>query len=1023
MHRSNKPLVRNEFLITPEAAKKGGAPIRVGSPAWYAWLGGNEGFFYEGSVGHLTARRELRRGTGYWYGYRRLNGRLTKLYLGKPKELTWERLEQASAQLAGQLPLQQIMGGASELSAALASPSVASAPPPNVVEEVSSLPLTKIKPPALPLKLLARPRLTEAVDGPVTIICAPSGYGKTTLLNEWRQNASEPVAWASLDAEDNHPVRFWSTVILALQTVAPGLGQSWFPQLGSATPSSLPSSLSKVVVNLTNDIVRMTDTPAGPDRIGLVLDNYHHIQNSEIHTSIQNLLDHMPPALQLVLSSDTRPPLALGYMRAKGMVAELGPDDLRLTLDEGIEFLRQHTVGQQLAYSDMQALVKDAEGWITGLVLAASALDQQESRSGFMETFSGARALVRDFLTENVLARQPPEMQAFLVRTSILKQLTGSLCDAVTGQGGSAGLLANLCEERLFLERLEEADWYRYHTLFAEMLLARLQEQFPTEVRRLHRRAARWYRARNAPVDAIFHLLASKDWEEAAVLIESLALGELEQLGQDSRLLGWLQQLPEVVVGQHKTLLGVYVQLSRMALSPAEVGDILARMERSLSDTAEMEKTASAQEALTGLQRMRRALAADDDQPPATPAGGGDESVWQLLDGILECRRDYRRDLIRAEERAKALYETALARRHLYGILVAGGGWANLALSQGHLRRSEQIAQQALRQAIELRGELPGSASIALTALGNVYFMRNQVAQAHQLLARATEVDPNPTSTNELVTIGILRAKIQSAQGDNDAAFATIQAIRELHSRRPSSIWLDQDLIAYQELFRLRHGDLAAAERLLSEGVDTETNPFSALVRAEILIEQERSVAAEEVLNRLLAQYPHGSYMLPILRARVILAIALFDQRKLNQARQVMTEAAHLAAPEYFIRPFLDYGSKIAPLFSLILRSESLGAGTRSFVKGILTMVGHANGMRRVHPREEPTELAVAASISPREQEVLRMLSAGLSNREIAERYSISTSTVKTHIESIFRKLGVSSRTQAIAEGKRLDLI
>jgi LuxR family maltose regulon positive regulatory protein len=370
--------------------------------------------------------------------------------------------------------------------------------------------------------------------------------------------------------------------------------------------------------------------------------------------------------------------------------------------------------------------------------------------------------------------------------------------------------------------------------------------------------------------------------------------------------------------------------------------------------------------------------------------------------------------LIRAEEKAKALYEIALARRHLYVILVAGGGCANLALSQGHLRRSEQIAQQALRQAFELRGELPGSASTALTALGNVYFMRNQIAQAHQLLVRAAEVDPNPTSTNELVTIAILRAKIQSTQGDNEGAFATIQAIRELHSQRPSSIWLDQDLIAYQELFRLRQGDLAAAERLLSEGVDTETNAFSALVRAEILIEQERSVAAEEILNRLLAQYPHGSYMLPILRARVILAIALLDERKVSQARQVMAEAAHLAAPEYFIRPFLDYGSKIGPLFSLILRS---------FVRGVLTMVGHANGIPRIHSREEATELAVAASISPREQEVLRMLGAGLSNREIAERYSISTSTVKTHIESVFRKLGVSSRTQAIAEGKKLDLI
>jgi LuxR family maltose regulon positive regulatory protein len=1019
MHKSSKPLVRNEFLVSPEAGRKGSVPIRMGSPAWFAWLSGTQGFVYEGSVGHLTARRELRRGISYWYGYRRLHGKLTKAYLGKPKELTWERLEQASAQLAGQLPLQQIVGRGREMSPDVASRSVAAVPPPNVLEETSFLPLTKIKPPALPLRLLARPRLTGAMHAPVTILYAPSGFGKTTLLNEWRQNAGRPVAWASLDVEDNHPVRFWSTVILALQKIAPGLGQNWFPQLRTATPSSL----SKVVVNLANDVIRVTETALGPAQIGLVLDNYHHIQNSEIHTSIQNLLDHMPAGLQMVFSSHTRPPLALGYMRAKGMVVELGSEDLRFTLDEGIEFLRQHPGGQQLAYSDMQALVKHTEGWITGLVLAASAVDHQEGRPRFTERLSGARALVRGFLTENVLSRQLPEVQAFLVRTSILKRLTGSLCDAVTGQAGSAGLLARLYEEGLFLERLEEADWYRYHTLFAEMLLARLQEEFPAEVRRLHRRAARWYRARNAPADAILHLLAGKEWEEAAGLIEGVALSELEQLGEDSRLLHWLRQLPEEVLGQHKSLLGLYLRLARIALPPAEVDDILARIERSLFEKPEVEKAASMQEALTGLQRMPGIWAADDEQVVQVSAGEGQEAAWPLLDGVVRCRRDYRCDLMRADAEARALYETALARRHLYVILVAGGDCANLALSQGHLRRSEQIAQQVLRQALELHRELPASASIALTALGNVYFMRNQIAQAHQLLVRATEVDPNPASTNELVTVAILRAKIQSAQGDNRAAFATIQAVRGLHAQRPSNIWLDQDLIAYQELFRLRQGDLAAAERLLSEGVDTETNAFSALVRAEILIEQQRSVAAEEILNRLLAQYPHGSYMLPVLRARVILAIALFDQRKVNQARQVMAEAARLAAPEYFIRPFLDYGSKIVPLFSLILRSESLGAGPRSFLKGVLTMLGHAGGIPRIRSREGPSELAVAASISPREQEVLRMLSAGLSNREIAERYSISTSTVKTHIESIFRKLGVSSRTQAIAEGQKLDLM
>lgn len=389
----------------------------------------------------------------------------------------------------------------------------------------------------------------------------------------------------------------------------------------------------------------------------------------------------------------------------------------------------------------------------------------------------------------------------------------------------------------------------------------------------------------------------------------------------------------------------------------------------------------------------------------------------------IQCYRDCRRDVIRAEAKASALYESAKAARHLYGILVAGGGLANLALSQGHLRRSEQIANEVLRQALELCGRFPEPASIALAALSNVHFLRNQLTQAHQLLVRATEVDPNPYSTNEAVTIAILRAKIESARGDNEAATATIQAAWDLHTRRPSSIWCDQDLIAYQALFRFRQGDMASAERLLSEGGEIERNPFAALVRAEILVEQDRNVAAEEIVRRLLRKYPHGAYLLPTMRARVILAIALFNQRKVNQARQAMAKAARLAAPEFFRRPFLDYGNRIAPLLSLALHTASLNAGTRAFLKGALATLGYSERAPEAESAGESTALAMAASISPREQEVLQLLSAGLSNREIAARLCISASTVKTHLENIYFKLGVTSRTQALAQAHALRLL
>ncbi len=1017
MRKPNKPLLRDDLLLTNGAGPNASTAIRVGTRQWYDWLADNSSFVFEGGAGHLTAQREVRRGIAYWYAYRRRGGKLFKTYLGRSEELTQARLEQASARLAGQTLLTRLSSQSDSIGRMAASGHT------QVVErsgaELSFLPLTKVKPPALPNKLITRPRLTQRINAPVTLLCAPSGFGKSTLLNEWRQSCGMPVAWVALDADDNHPLRFWSTVVMALQTVNPNLGQALLSQLRASLPSVLP----EIVVRLTNDIVRVTDASNVCQRIGLVLDDYHHIQHPEIHTSLQTWLEHLPPTLQLVISSHTRPPLALGHLRARGKVAELETDDLRFTLEEGIDFLWQHTPGRRLAYADMQTLVKRTEGWVAGLTLATLALAQQSDSRQFIETFTGAHTYLREYFLESVLYRQPPSMQAFLLKTAILKNLTGPLCDAVTGQTDGAEMLSHLWQDNLFLARLEGRDWYRYHDLFAEMLRNQLQMQFPADIPRLHRRAAEWYRTQNAPADAVYHLLAIEAWEEAAALIESMALRELEQLGEDSRLLRWLQQLPEAVVQQHKTLLFVYVRLAWVAMSRTDVERFLARIETNIARKPVTEQTSDEREVLAEIQRIRHSWATGDVAMPPWPTEGEHGDVWQLLNGIVQYHSDYRRDVIQAEAQARAVYDAALARRHLFVMLMAGGACANLALSRGHLRRSEKIAHQVLQQALALRSKLPEPASIALAALSRVSYERNQLAQAHQLLVRATEVDPNPTSTNVPVMVAILRAKIQSAQGNHEAALATLQAARELHAQRPSGIWLDQDLIAYQALFCLRQGDCASAERMLSEAGEAEAHALSALVRAEILLEQGQAPAAQDLLNRLITQYPHGFYSEPILGARVMLARALFEQHQVNQARQVMAEAVRLAAPESFIRPFLDHGLPSMPLLTLVLHSEHLAAETQSFVKEILRLVGHANETPKPLPKAELMALSTAASISPREQQVLQLVSAGLSNREIAARFSISASTVKTHLENIYRKLGVNSRTQAVAQAQALKLV
>lgn len=1019
MRKSAKPTVRDGLLL--HSGSDAASHLRVGSREWLAWLADNECFTFIGDTGHFSAQRETRRGIAYWYAYRRRNGHLYKAYLGKSESLTPERLAQVASQLAGRAPAMRLAGKPRSELPMTALIGLPDYPGELAVggETFSVLPLTKFEPPALPEKLIERARLVRRIKAPVTLIYAPSGFGKSTLLNEWRQTCGFPVAWVSLDAEDDQPTRFWFTLGMALRAINPDLSQTWLRQLRPASPSHLP----QLVVELANAIVCATDAPGALQRFGLVLDDYHHIRHPDIHAALQTLLEHLPLALQLVISSRTRPPLVLGQLRAKGLVAELETDDLRFTLEEGIEFLWRHTPDRHLSYYEMQTLVKHTEGWVAGLNLATLALAHPTDRRQLMTAFNGAHTYLREYFTESVLYRQPPDVQAFLFKTAILKHLNGSLCDAVTGQGNGSELLERLWQENLFLVRLQEPGWYRYHDLFAQMLYSQLQVQYPTEIPRLHRRAAEWYCAHNAPADAVHHLLAVQAWEEAAALIERMALRELEQSGEDSRLLRWLHQLPESVVQQHKTLLFVYVRLAGSALPWTEVEEFLARVEANILRRDADELTPDERDVLSDIRQIRSIAHTGRPVAPHVHQDGEIEAAWQLLNGILLYQHFNCPDVKRAAMLARQVYEAAREQRNLFVILMAGGALALNEVWQGRLREGEQTAHQVLQYALTHRGLLPEPSSIALAALCLVWYYRNQLDQALQFLLRASEVDPNPMSSNMPIMIAVQRAKIESAQGHFEAAQATLQAARELHARQPANIWLDQDLVAYKAFLYLRQGAYASAEQTLNEIQDADSLPSYTLVRAMLLLHQQRFSAAEALFSRLLRQYPHGFHQEPVMSARIGLANALFAQHRVNEARQVMAAAIRQAAPERLLRPFLDQALQSVQLLALVLQTGTLTDEATRFVRDILDAAAQISGAPQPPTHHELLELTAAASISPREQEILRLVSAGLSNREIAARSCISLSTVKTHLDNIYRKLGVNSRTQAVAEAQILKLV
>jgi LuxR family transcriptional regulator, maltose regulon positive regulatory protein len=519
---------------------------------WFAWLDQVSSFAFVGKRGHYTARKEAKqRGNRYWSAYLATGKHLTKKYLGKTATLTLARLEHIAGMLHDQRGVQVQFP---ITLAAITDRDMETMPPTMLAQRPHPLH------PLLPTKLhVLRPqthlvsrahlveRLQQGVARHLTLVSAPAGFGKTTLLAQWLMESEIPVAWLSLEAEDNDPTRFLSYLIAALQTLDARVGISALEMLH--TPQT--ASPQTVLAVLTNDLVER-----GGGDVALVLDDYHVISADPIHRGMTFLIEHLPPQLHLILASRADPPLPLARLRAQGQLTEVRAADLRFGTAEANTFLKV-AMGLDLEDEAVATLEQRTEGWIAGLQLAALSLQGRADVAAFLAAFSGSHRYVLDYLSDEVLARQDASVQQFLLHTCILERLSGPLCDAVTGQEGSQALLEALEKANLFVVALdEERGWYRYHRLFAEVLRRHLQQREPTLPPVLHRRASAWYEQHALPAEAVQHALAVPDAELAARLIEPIAPSTTVQ-GQVSTVLGWLNALPEALV-QTRPFLCIY---------------------------------------------------------------------------------------------------------------------------------------------------------------------------------------------------------------------------------------------------------------------------------------------------------------------------------------------------------------------------------------------------------------------------------------------------------------------------------
>ena len=434
------------------------------------------------------------------------------------------------------------------------------APPESTASEWDVLLATKLHVPGSRTDLVSRPRLTERLEEGLgqglVLVCAPAGYGKTVLLADWARHSRRPAAWLSLDAGDNDPVRFWRHLVAALDQIHEGIAWRVSPLAGPPAPSSFEG----LVTALINELAARP----GDGEALLVLDDYHVIGSQHVHDSLRFLLEHRPQELRLVLTSRSDPPLALARLRARRQLAELRAAELQFTADEAAALLQQVAAlpDMVLPAADVAALAARTEGWAAGLQLAALSLRGQPDTTRFVAAFTGSHRYILDYLTEEVLERQPEQVHTFLLETSLLERLSGPLCDTVTGRTGSQALLEHVEQAGMFLVPLDEVrGWWRYHHLFADLLRARLQTEQPDQVAQLHRNAAAWHQDHGLVEDAIRHAVAAGEMIWAARLIERHFDTISGLRGEGATIQRWLAALPADLVRSRPRLLLAQAQV------------------------------------------------------------------------------------------------------------------------------------------------------------------------------------------------------------------------------------------------------------------------------------------------------------------------------------------------------------------------------------------------------------------------------------------------------------------------------
>ncbi|KAA3653570.1 MAG: hypothetical protein DWQ04_35145 [Chloroflexi bacterium] len=904
---------------------------------------------------------------------------------------------------------------------------------------------TKLYMPPARLELVARPRLAailhRALSVPLTLVSAPAGFGKTTLVTNWIQQQPEKAAfaWLSLDERDNDPVRFLSYVVAALNTAVSDLSNDALTMLQNRQSLMIDVVLTQLLNELT----------AVSHPIILVLDDYHLIEDDDIHQGLAFVLDHIPNNFHLIVNTRSDPPLPLSRLRGRRQLVEIRQSDLAFSLEETTQFLND-LMKLDLSVDAVNALTERTEGWITGLQMAAVSMQGHTDLAGYVQAFTGSNRYVLDYLMEEVWQRQSPAIQDFLMKTAVLDELTGPLCDALVASGewqvasGNSALrsqpLALSQEVLAFLDRTnlfvipldDDRQWYRYHHLFVDLLRQRLRQTQPQLALQLHHRAGEWYAENGRLSTAINHYLQATSFENAAALIELVAEDYLMR-SEVETLLHWIGALPNEML-RERPLLYVY-QAGAFLINGQSLVAIESQLEASLTDS---------EGATSGEVNVMRGLMA---------AFRGDVEESQILSElalkIMPSANHFLRSLVSQNMAlAMALHgdvklvidklmeaaEISAAADNIMSQVICLAHVGEFHIAGGRLRDARNVYQQCVELAVD-DGKRPlPIAGIPQMGLGEIYREWNQLDKAEELLTQGLN---NIHRWGEIGAMDgyIWLSRLRQAQGDFAGAQIAIEQATNIAVRFDASVMDDYLVGVHRTRLDIQQGRLETAVRwvksvkLVDKTLENTPYHFWEIGRVTLIhlyLAQQSYSTALNILTDLLPRATRLGRAGVIIDALSLQAIAYFHTKQQDKAVTALQEALTLAEPEQYIRIFLDKGEPIQKLLIELLK-KPVPLTQQAYIQKLLSnQVSGGRFQQEPGTHHSPLTTHHPSLIDPlsnRELEVLRLIATGATNREIAGQLVVAVSTIKTHINNIYGKLGVTRRPHAITRARELSLL